>query len=272
MIRLKTKQNTGLLTGLLIIAMALAFLSCNKSTGASDHYTLSYGDSIIYLRPSTGDYIVYPTSQRAGTYTGYPDGIDIDETTGAINVSKSETGLRYRITHIGADGLETTTKVVLSGITFTDHFYHLSTGDSVALPVYNASPARVLPVAGSSFDEGNVANTGGCDVKTINGQINLAQTVRNGVFGAVPKNDERRDFDIDYRLNDPSGRSKNTLRVRLYYYNTQADVPADLLQILEDRETMGVFIRNGNAQTTSAAGRVNKEAKPRPPCVIIIAI
>jgi hypothetical protein len=256
----------------IIMAGIIALFSCNKSSNdISGPYDLNYGDSILYLAPSAGDYIVYPNTRRPGVYSAFPDGIQIDDATGAINVSKSETGLRYRITHTAPDGTITTIKVVLSGITFTDHYFHLSAGDSVAMPIYNASPSRVLPVSGSSFDEGNVANTGGCDVKTINGQINLAQTVRNGVFGSTPTNDVRRDFDIDYRLNDASGKSKNTLRVRLYYYATMADVPADLLQTLQDREDLGVFLRNGDISTSNSTARTQKEARPRPPCVIIIA-
>lgn len=262
-------KNKGVFVFILI---SLVFTSCQKNAGEPNGpYDLNYGDSILYLRPSTGDYIVYPTTQRSGTYTGFPEGIEIDDNTGAINVSKSETGLRYRITHRAPDGTETTTKIVLSGITFTDHYYRISAGDSVASPVYNASPSRILPLTGSSFDEGNVANNGGCSVKTTNGQINLAETIRNGVFGTIPQNDARRDFEIEYRLNDASGKSKNKLRIRLYYYDTMADVPQDLLETLRDREELGVFLRNGSTATGTLTGRIERVAKPRPPCVIIIA-
>jgi hypothetical protein len=265
-------RKLNMTAALVLLLVSLVWTSCQKNAGEpSGPYDLSYGDSILYLQPSSNDYIVYPTTQRSGTYSGFPDGIEIDDNTGAINVSKSETGLRYRITHRAPDGTETTTKVVLSGITFTDHYYRISSGDSVALPVYNASPARMLPLTGSSFDEGNVANNGGCSVKTTNGQINLSETIRNGVFGSVPQNDERRDFDIEYRLNDASGKSKNKLRVRLYYYNTMADVPQDLLETLQDREELGVFLRPGNTSTATLTQRTEKEARPRPPCVIIIA-
>lgn len=258
---------------IVLLSGSAALFSCNKEVdGSLTPYTLSYGDSIIYLKPSAGDYIVNPVTTSPGVYSGFPDGIEIDDNTGAINVSKSETGLRYRITHTATDGKVTSTKVVLSGITFTDHYFRLSTGDSVARPVYNASTAGVLPLSGSSFDEGNVASTGGCDVKTTNGQINLAQTVRNGIFGSTPQNDVRKDFDIEYRLNDASGKSLNKLRVRLYYYNSMADVPADLLTTLQDREDLGVFLRSGSsAETTSGIIGVDGVAKPRPPCVIIIA-
>jgi hypothetical protein len=247
-----------------ILFVLPAALSCNKDSNNGNNnnpYNLSYGDSIIYLRAQASDYIIYPTEHRDGVYAGFPDGIEIDDITGAINVSKSETGLRYRITHRAPDGTETKTIIVLSGITFTDKFYHLSQNDSVAFPVYNANAVRSLPLNGSTFDEGNAANSGGCSVQTINGQINLAQSVRNGIFGSTPQNDVRKDFEIAYRLNDESGKTLNKLKVRLYYYNTMADVAPDLLETLQDRADQGVFLR------TAGAARV---AKPRPPCVIII--
>jgi hypothetical protein len=247
---------------LFLAIMVGILLSCNKSSDKpTEPYNLSYGDSIIYLKAQSTDYIIYPIERRAGIYSAFPEGIEIDDITGAINVSKSETGLRYRITHTAPDGTETKTVVVLSGITFPDKFYHLSQNDSIAFPVYNASVSSSVPLSGSTFDEGNGANSGGCSVQTINGQINLAQSVRNGIFGSTPQNDVRKEFDIAYRLNDQSSKSLNKLRVRLYYYNTMADVAPDLLQTLQDRTDQGVFLR------TTGTARV---AKPRPPCVIIV--
>ena len=259
--------------------LTVIWMSCNKSSTTSQtSYKLSYGDSIIYLKQTTGDYIVYPTEQKAGTYYAFPEGIQIDDITGAINVSKSETGLRYRIYHVSPQGDTTTTLVVISGINFTDHFFHLSLGDSIAFPVYNADISKALPISGSNFDDGNTANSGGCSVKTTNGQINLAETVRNGIFGSNP-NDVRKEFDISYRLNDASGKALNKLRVRLYYYNTMADVAPDLLQTLQDRSDLGVFLKANptvNASTIATNARVTsvqrtaRDARPRPPCVIIV--
>ncbi len=266
-----TKLN-HIYTLLTFMFFSVVWISCQKNASdTTGPYNLSYGDSILYLQPTNGDYIVNPLTHRNGVYAGFPDGIEIDDNTGAINISKSETGLRYRITHTATDGTITTTKVVLSGITFTDHYYRISSGDSIAAPVYNASTTRPLPINGSNFDEGNLANSGGCSVKTTNGQINLAETIRNGVFGSTPQNDKREDFDIEYRLNDGSGKSKNKLRVRLYYYNTMADVPQDLLETLQDRQDLGVFLRGGETVSSAIASRTEREARPRPPCVIIIA-
>ncbi|MBL7723541.1 MAG: hypothetical protein JNK27_05300 [Chitinophagaceae bacterium] len=257
---------------LLILASA-SWLSCNKSAATNEPagpYTLSYGDSILYLRPSAGDYIVNPMTTRPGTYSGFPDGMEIDDNTGAINISKSETGLRYRITHTAPDGTITETKVVLSGITFKDHFYFLSNNDSIALPIYNADENRVLPLNGSLFDEGNLANSGGCSVKTDNGKINLRETIRNGVFGFPPRNDAQETFEIKYRINDASGKSENKLKVLLYWYNTINDVPQYVWDILNERTQQGVFLRNGMVNTSASMERLDKAAKPRPPCVVIV--
>ncbi|MBL0232645.1 MAG: hypothetical protein IPQ08_03155 [Chitinophagaceae bacterium] len=250
--------------------VAFSWIGCKPQSATDDTnnipYNLTYGDSIIYLRPvASGDYVVYPSTRKEGVYTGFPEGIEIDAVTGAINVSKSETGLRYRITHTALDGKKTETNLVLSGITFSDKFYNLSQNDSLCLPIYNASEARALPLSGSNFDEGNNANSGGCSVRTENGSINLAQCVRNGVFGNTPQNDSRRDFDINYRINDASGKSLNKIRVRIYYYTSMATVAPDLMQTLLDRQTGGVFLRGGTVEMAA------QTAKPRPPCVIIIA-
>jgi hypothetical protein len=252
----------------ILLLSVTAWMSCNKpADGTIPAYKLSYGDSILYLKPS-GSNIIYPAEHRAGTYSGFPDGIEVDDITGAINIENSETGLRYRITHTAPDGTITTTMVVLSGVTFTDHFFRLSQGDSVANPVYNASTSRILPISGSNFDEGNVANGGGCSVRTDNGKINLSESVRNGVFGHIPVNDDKKEVEIKYRINDGSGKSLNKLKVLLYWYNTMADVPQYVWDILNDRASQGVFLRGSMPGGTDI---VNQLAKPRPPCIIIIA-
>jgi hypothetical protein len=245
----------------LAIISCMGWIACEKPAGSEGVFKLSYADSILYMRAQAGDYIVYPIDTRPGTYEGFPEGIEIDEATGAINVSKSESGLRYRITHTAPDGTVTETKVVLSGITFKDHFYYLSAHDSIALPIYNADANRPLPLNGSVFDEGNLANSGGCSVRTDNGRINLKETIRNGVFGSPPRNDAQQEFEIRYRLNDASGKTENRLKVLLYWYNTINDVPQYVWDILNERTSQGVFLRNGTAA---------RAAKPRPPCVIII--
>lgn len=254
------------------LALFSGFLlsSCSKSTSETATlmpYALSYGDSLLYPRDQSSDYLVYPAQQKTGSYSAYPEGIAIDPTTGAINISKSETGMRYLVTYTSPAGETATTPVILSGVNFRDGFYHLSAGDSILSPVYIGNN-RVMP-GGSLFDDGNGARAGGCAVQTGDGSINLAQTVRNGAFGIIPSNDSRRDFNIVYRVNDISNRSSNKINVRFFYYHTMADVAPDVLQILHDRGEDGLISNpTGLVHNNSF---VTERGKNRPPCVVLIA-
>jgi len=177
-------------------------------------------------------------------------------------VSKSETGLRYQVYFVPDGSRDTTmSTIAISGINFLDGFYRLSAGDSIVHPLYNGRPNQAIPGIGngSIFDEGGNCNNLGCLVNVSNGQINLAQTVRNGVFGATPSNNDRHEFRMDYRINDRSGKAVNTLNVKLYYFDTMADVTPEVYDILNSREGTIVSGFNPNA------------ARPRPPCLFIIA-
>ena len=204
-------------------------ISCSKNSSngttppvVPPGFTLSYGDSVFYLQNQATDYIVAPVSTGlTGTYTGFPDGIEIDSKTGAINVSKSEMGLRYRIGFVPDGSTDTiSTVVLLSGINFLDGFYKLSTADSILKPIYNGTAGNLLPGInnGSVFDEGSGCNSAGCNVNIASGSINLAQTVRNGGFGTTPSNNDRHEFQMNYRINDKSSKALNTLRVKLYFF------------------------------------------------------
>jgi hypothetical protein len=249
--------------------------------GAAD---LSYGDSIFYLRNQASDYIVLPLQNRPGQYSGFPEGIDIDQNSGAINISKSETGLRYRISFV-PDGTTDSihSVIVISGINFLDGFYKLTTTDSVIRPLYNANANSSVPGLnnGTAFDIGSGCNSAGCNVSTTVGSINLAQTVRNGVFGATPSNNDRHEFDLNYEINDKSGKAPNTIRVKLYYFDSINDVTQEVYDIINSREgaLFGVqprpipfasnitSINSVDGQTTILGKAV---PKPRPPCIFIL--
>ncbi|MBD0333798.1 MAG: hypothetical protein ICV66_14220 [Chitinophagaceae bacterium] len=230
---------------------------------------LSYGDSIIYLKNQSSDYTITPVTTKAGIYTAFPEGIIIDAHSGAINVSKSETGLRYRIDYTSPTGDTSSTIILLSGINYPDKYYNISKGDSIVFPIYNGTPLRSLPANGNVFDESNIATSAGCAINTSNGQINLAQTLRNGFFKNLPLGETRVDVDVKYRLNDQSDKALNGIRVRLYYYHTMNDVPQELKQTLLDRD--GMFLRMNSSSAIEEASRYAKGARPRPPCVIVIA-
>jgi len=238
-------------------------------------YKLDYGDSIFFLQQQATDYIVTPVQAAVpGVYSGFPEGIEINSKTGAINVSKSEMGLRYRISFVPDGSKDTSSAIVLlSGINFLDGFYKLNTADSILKPIYNANAANAVPGInnGSVFDEGSGCNSAGCNVNLASGSINLAQTVRNGVFGVNPVNNDRHEFDLNYRINDKSGKALNTLRVKLYFFKSMNDVTQEVYDIIASRQ--GTVFRESVGAINALARTMNadKAAKPRPPCIFIIA-
>ncbi len=259
--------------------------SCRKTNNSNSGlvvapgFNLSYGDSVFYLQNQASDYIISPTEASAGQYSGFPEGIEIDTKTGAINVSKSETGLRYRITFKPAGSTDSLSTVILiSGINFLDGFYRLTTADSIARPLYNANSTTTIPGVnnGSIFDEGSNCNVAGCNVDESIGTINLAQTVRNGVFGSVPSNNDRHEFQMNYRINDKSKKALNTLRIKIYYFDSINDVTQEVYDIISSRQgtILGSISSNMSVVTTNSLNKttgVNKPAKPRPPCIFILA-
>jgi hypothetical protein len=272
---------------ILLLILPVAFFSCKKDNGGTPAPPtasgLSYGDSIFYIKNQATDYIVSPTQTREGTYSGFPEGVAIDEKSGAINVSKSETGLRYRISFVPAgstDSIQTT--IVISGINFLDGFYKLSTADSIIRPVYNADISGSIPGVnnGTAFDIGSGCNTAGCNVNIAAGSINLAQTVRNGVFGATPSNNDRHEFDLNYEINDNSGKAPNTIRIKLYYFNSIADVTQEAYDIINARQgaVFGIqpkeILFAGFTSTNSIHGQTavlgKAKPQPRPPCIFIL--
>jgi hypothetical protein len=149
------------------------------------------------------------------------------------------------------------------------------------MPVYNGKVGNAVPAAdqGSVFDEGGGCNDLGIAVNTDDARINLAQTVRNGVFGDEPKNGAQKEVELRYRINDKSGKAPNRLKVKLYYFNTPEDISEDLVQLVNDRQGMflGVDVPPffGFAQVASnsfvvASNSTLGLAKPRPPCIFLV--
>ncbi len=251
--------------------------SCGKDDpGMTSKYRVDYGDSVLYIRNSGTDITYAPLNvPSGGEFTGFPEGIEIDRNTGVINVSKSETGLRYRITYTAPGGDTSQAIVLISGINYLDHIYSLDANDTLAHPLYNASLARIIP-PNSIFDEGNGCNGVGIAVNTLSATINLAETIRNGTFGSTPSNGAQKEVELKYRINDGSNKTLNALKVKLYYFNTSADISPDLKQLLIDRQGT-LLIPNNSVMPFSevlagaaGGGSVKGVAKPRPPCIFIV--
>lgn len=111
---------------------------------------VDFGDTIIYPQPAgSGDYIIYPLNANSlgkGKYLSWPVGLMMDSSTGAIDVTQSQTGLRYIVGFAKPGSPDTCLRnLILAGVTYVDSIYDLGAGDTLAIPYFNANANTPSP-------------------------------------------------------------------------------------------------------------------------------
>lgn len=271
---------------------------------------LQYEDSLFYLKTQPGNYSIIPVSKptAAGYFHAIPKGLAMDSTTGSINISQSETGLRYKIYYVAADGtVLDSTKIVISGVDYRDAIVEIASTPNrydTVFPVYNARPELPLPCADEDddddgglddddndcvFDETDLNDDGDDDIDGViqdkllvdikTGTIDIEASFHAGIFGSSnPANGLVKDFTFYYRLGDASNRALNKITVRVYHYRTRNNIPQALLDTLNYRANI---VTAANSRTSSIAtgtdgssARFSRDLamKPkRPPIIIIVS-
>jgi hypothetical protein len=231
---------------------------------------LSYGDSVFFLRAQPGDYTMLPVSKKtpASYFKAIPLGLSLDSATGRVNISRSETGIRYKIYQITTSGeVLDSVKIVVSGIDYQDAIYDIAATPNrydTAFPIYNARPELTLPCGnvdldddndlddddnGCVFDETDLDDDGNDDIAGViqdkllvdikKGTIDVEASFNAGIFGSSdPANGLSRDFTFYYRLQDASNRSLNKITVRVMHFRKRSDIPQDLLATLNLRKNL----------------------------------
>jgi hypothetical protein len=192
----------------------------------------------------------------------------IDPNTGAINVTKSETGLKYAIGFV-KDGTTDTclSTLVIGGAAYMDSVYVIQDGQKNALPYFDANP-YLPPICqgnGCTFDVGGTARQQKVILNTSSGVIDLDKTLNGtllglgGAFGLLPVNGSTITTRIYYKLNDASNQALQHIDVQLQYFDTRSAIGPGLLgNVLNKLNNL----LSGNMISTSA--------NPRPPLIIIV--
>jgi len=238
----------------------------------------SYGDSIIFVQPASGDFIVKPVNKPdSGYYFSWPVGMVIDKNTGAINLSKSESGLRYSIGWVRKGTTDTCVQsLILAGASYMDSIYVLNDDERYAKPYFNADPNNAGVCSGSgvsggspcTFDVNGQAAAKKVIVDHNNGVIDLKNSVNQGLFGLLPYNGQTVTATMQYKLSDNSNMALQQITVNFVYYNKRSDIPADLMAVVTDKLnkiTNEVLMIN---LFPSADKQINK-GNPRPPIIIV---
>lgn len=276
------KRMNGSFYLLCIVAFCCVMGACSKDPASTDNgavYRLSYNEPVLYPLGETSELqVISPAIARTGTYTSFPEGLDINSSTGAIKIHESETGIKYRV-YFTDGSVRDSTLITIGGINYLDGVYKISAVDSIINPVYNAALGNSLPTAanGSVFDEGGGCNGDGCALSLNDAKINLAQTVRNGTFGSTPVNGSSKEVTLKFRINDNSRKGGNKLKIKIFYFRTLGDITPQVWDLLNGRNGTVINSFNNSNNTPiqgNTAGNIvqnsNSGKGRRPPCVVII--
>lgn len=284
----------------LILLMVLA-AACQKinNTQESDRGSLqqqtgklSYGDTLFYNHAISGDKFVAIVSRPAGTaiYKAIPGGLSLDSLTGRINISKSESGLRYKVFAVNEQGLAIdSVKLVVSGIDYADGIYNLNATPNsydTAFPIYNARPELPMPCDDDDddeldlcvFDETDLDGDGNDDIGGViqekllvdikRGTIDLEASFRAGLFGSsTPANGSMKTLLMYYRLGDASNKALQKIQLQIHYYRSVNDIPQQLLNELNNRGYQAAEVNGRLTRTVEFQSYLKPK---RPPILIIV--
>ena len=239
-------------TAAIVLLFICGIIACSKENTATNKSTaftnsnisiasvcdrFAYPDTIFYPKTSSTDYIVKPLHIQDGKYGSFPDVMKIDRNSGAINITKSETGLKYIVWFIPNGTKDTCKKfVTISGINYTDSIFTLNNKSSVSIPVYNANTQQSIACNGTcSFGQNLIKQ--GVAVNKLTGIIDLKQTLLNGALGANPQNGTFKDYVMQYKIGDKSNDALNSISFRLYYYKLKSQIPDSLINILNAKKS-----------------------------------
>lgn len=205
------------------------------------------GEPVFYRRGEE-PWIVSPDlhSGRPGCFRSNPGGLQIDPVTGQVDINHSDTGIRYEVEFApcGRKGVARTT-LVMGGIGYEGTLSSLS-GDQplVARPHYFGHdpelevPSYRVPAGRYGYIPDQVKPTAdlkGLAIDEGTGEIDLRKTVLGGALGyreggRLPENGASKDFRVYYQAEGSPGREAlNYTSLRIHFYDTEADIPEDLL-------------------------------------------
>ncbi len=247
---------------------------------------IAYKDTLYFLENLKDDLKIKPLVQRKGEYGAMPEGLEINESNGEINITKSESGLRYKVFFIPDKTNDTCfTNLAISGVDYMSKIYVLDKNDKIAIPIYNNNANIPIPGVSSGkteFDDGDDDDNGdgkadeplpgqevipqGLDISKINGKIQLDNSLRKGFLGSNPKNGATKKVKLYYRLDDKSGKALNRIELEFHYYEKESDVPKSL----KDK-----IFENQNGFLSPEYGLKYERIfflfrKPRPPQIVIV--
>jgi hypothetical protein len=275
----------------------------NDNGQAFNCENFSYSDTIFFINAATDNKII-PVQNLNGQFSAFPEGLQINTLTGEIDINKSETGLKYKVSFTPTSASESVCEfeLVIAGVNYLDKIYILDQNDFLASPVFNANPTALSPCPDDDDDDDDTDDDDddsddvddsdddnsvckfdeigpddkkladiGIEVNSSTGEIDLKKTVENKAFGEIPQNGSTLDVRMFYSLQDNSLGALNGIDLKIFYFTTLQDVPQSLLDEIEEKKN-GIlsYSQTFNIENARIAAD-NPKTKPRPPYLVIVA-
>jgi hypothetical protein len=215
-------------------------------------FSPDYGDSIFFPQPGGGqDYVITPTNNQGvtGQYFSWPEGLSLNISTGAIDITKSISGVRYAVGFVQQGTADTClSQIILGGASYADSVYSLSKSDITSIPYFNGNQQTPSPCNGSGPDDGNKCAF-----------VDLKNSMKRAMFGPFPFDGETVVSTFYYQLSDNSNNAVQQMQIKFIYYSDRSAIPASLLSQVEGKTSA---LLNGILIGTTGS--------PKPPLIIII--
>ncbi|HLZ88156.1 MAG TPA: hypothetical protein VKQ52_12970, partial [Puia sp.] len=115
-----------------------------------------YGDTLVFPQPTAGDDVILPVNNPGvGKYFSWPVGMVLDQNTGAINLTQSQTGMKYIMGFVKSGSTDTClSTLIIGGAAYFDSVYVFADGQTTASPYFEANPylPSVCANGGCTFD------------------------------------------------------------------------------------------------------------------------
>lgn len=229
-----------------------------------------YGDTLIYPQPTNGsDYVLNPVNNPgAGKYFAWPVGLALDQNTGAIDLTQSQTGMRYVLGFVPSGTTDTClSTLIVGGAAYYDSVYVIADGQTISSPYFEANPYLPNPCinGGCTFDVNGAAAAKKVIVNTTTGVIDLQKTLDGtgllgGAFGLLPVDGSVITVPIYYKLNDGSNQALQNISVQIEYMTSKSSISAGIL---------GGIVNQVNDVLSGNIIYSANMANPRPPLIII---
>jgi hypothetical protein len=228
-----------------------------------------YGDTLIFTQPSGSDYIVNPVNNPGpGKYFAWPVGLALDQNSGAIDLTQSQTGMRYVLGFVKTGSTDTClSTLIVGGAAYYDSVYVIADGQTTSSPYFEANPYLPNPCinGGCTFDVTGSAAAKKVIVNTTTGVIDLQKTLNGsgllglgGAFGLLPQDGSVITVPIYYKLNDGSNEALENISVQIEYVTSKSALNSGILSGILNQVN---DLLSGNI--------IMNSANPRPPLIII---